>query len=216
MNTNATPKSKGGANFASIFRTEKRPQKREPRQLGFTLVGPFFLRPENGPQTAAASWPRWMPADAPAGTHKRSGSQREMQHSTPCEVRLSCYGFCKHAAAQPQRHAAPLEFFPRARASSRTPRASHSPDTIMMLDTRCVRAPEKKGTANEGLPRLWRTARASSRARLASLLPPCGALVSGEAAEGRCVSRVAYPHMRTSSSCVEYFPRMCCRKTLPH
>ena len=120
-----------------------RPQKCEPQQLGLTLVGPF-LRPENGPQTAAASWPRWMPAAAPAGKRKRSGSQRETQHSTPCEVHLSCYGVCKHAAAQPQRHAAPLEFFPRARASTQTPRASHCPDAIIMLDMHCVRAPEKK------------------------------------------------------------------------
>ena len=197
----------------------KRPQKREPQQLGVHACG-AFLRPENGPQTAAASWPHSMPAAAPAGTRKRSGCHREVQHSTPCEVHLSCYGFCKHAAAQPQRHAAPVESFPRATASSRTPRVSHCPDTIIMLDTRCVRAPEKKGTANEGLPRLWRTARASSRARLASLLPPCAALLSGEAAEGSglgscCVSLASYPRMQTSSPCVEYFPRVCCRRTLP-
>ena len=91
-----------------------------------------------------------MPAAAPAGTRKRSGSHTEMQNSTPCEVHLTCEGFCKHGAAQPQRHAAPLGFFPRARASSRTPRVSHCPDTIIMLDTRCVRAPEKERHRQRG------------------------------------------------------------------
>ena len=54
MNTSATPKSKGGASFASIFRTKKRPQKSEPQQLGFAALGPFS-GPENGPHFGAAA-----------------------------------------------------------------------------------------------------------------------------------------------------------------
>ena len=38
----ASFKASGGANFASVFRTQKRPQKCEPQQLGFTPLGPFF------------------------------------------------------------------------------------------------------------------------------------------------------------------------------
>ena len=37
-----------GANLASIFRTKKKAQKREPQQLGLTPLGPFS-GPENGP-----------------------------------------------------------------------------------------------------------------------------------------------------------------------
>ena len=86
----------------------------------------------------------------PLANGRAAGVREQTQHSTPCEVHLSCYAFCKHAAAQPQRHAAPPEFFPRARASSRTPRASHCPDSIIMLDTRCARAPEKKSHRQRG------------------------------------------------------------------
>ena len=42
MNTNATPKSKGGANFASIFRTKKKAPKARTPTVGVRTFGAFF------------------------------------------------------------------------------------------------------------------------------------------------------------------------------
>ena len=117
-----------GGNFASAFRTQKRPEKREPRQLGFTLLGPF-LRPENGPQNAAASLARRKRADALTS----ESSCKPAPHNMPTPpvqflAEASMYSLRRWRKATPRSH--------RMRHKTAAERHAHFAESTQMLPLR--------------------------------------------------------------------------------
>ena len=117
-----------GANFASAFRTQRRPEKCEPRQLGFTLLGPF-LRPENGPPNAAASLARRKRADALTS----ESSCKPAPHNMPTPpvqflAEASIYSLRRWRKATPRSH--------RMRHKTPAERHAHFAESTQMLPLR--------------------------------------------------------------------------------
>ena len=117
-----------GAILRPLSGRKKWPQKCELRQLGFTLLGPF-LRPENGPQNAAASLARRKRADALTS----ESSCKPAPHKMPTPpgqflAEASMYSLRRWRKATPRSH--------RTRHKTAAERHAHFAESTQMLPLR--------------------------------------------------------------------------------